>query len=76
MKNDFDVTARVRQLALERNLSLHSLAKACGINPSTLSVNRRRGGQISLDTITRICDGLGLTLGEFFTLPNNTEKQL
>ena len=72
MNDDFDVSARIQQLARERNLSMNSLAKVCGINPSTLAVGRKRGGDYSLDTIRRICNGLGLTLGEFFTPPNNS----
>lgn len=71
MNDDFDVRMRVQQLARAHNLSLHSLAIACGINPSTLAVKRKRGGDLSLDTIRRICNGLGITLGEFFTPPNS-----
>ena len=75
MNDDFDVSVRIQQLAQERNLSMNSLAKVCGINPSTLAVGRKRGGEYSLDTIRRICNGLGLTLGEFFTPPNNSEMR-
>ena len=73
VNDDFDVSARIQQLARERNLTVHSLAKVCGINPSTLAVGKKRGGEYSLDTIRRICNGLGLTLGEFCTPPNNSE---
>lgn len=75
MNDDFDVSVRIQQLAQERNLTVNSLAKVCGINPSTLAVGRKRGGNYSLDTIRRICNGLGLTLGEFFTPPNNAEMR-
>ena len=71
VNDDFDVCVRVQQLARENNLSLHSLAIVCGINPSTLAMKRKRGGDLSLDTIRRICNGLGITLGEFFTPPNS-----
>ena len=71
MNDDFDVCVRVQQLVRENNLSLHSLAIVCGINPSTLAMKRKRGGDLSLDTIRRICNGLGITLGEFFTPPNS-----
>ena len=33
---------------------------------STLKNSERRGGQLSVDTIERICDGLGITMSEFF----------
>lgn len=72
MKNEFDTYARVRELAAERNMSMSSLARLCGVNPSTLSVTKKRGGQIKIDTIMRICDGLEMELNEFFTPPNRT----
>lgn len=72
MKNEFDAYARVRDLAEERDMTISCLARICGLNPSTLSVTKKRGGQMKLDTIIRICDGLDMQLGEFFTPPNRT----
>ena len=69
MKNKIDTVARVRQLAEERNMTVSGLARACGINPSTFSVTRARGGQLQIDTIIRICDALDLPLCEFFATP-------
>lgn len=75
MKNTFDINARVHQLAVERKLSLYALAKICGIHPSTLTVTIRRGGQMKLDTVIRICDGLNMTVGEFFNPPNSSDMR-
>ena len=61
----FDTVARVRQLAEARSIPITSLVKACGMNHSTLSATKARGGQV--DTISRICDVLQITLGEFFS---------
>lgn len=59
---------RVKELANERNLTLCGLALLCGISQSTLKNTSRRGGQLSLDTIERICDGIGISLSEFFAV--------
>ena len=42
------------------------LAKKCGISYSTIQTTARRGGQLSVETIERICLGLGITLKDFF----------
>ena len=34
---------------------------------STLKNTRARGGQLAVDTIEQICNGLGISLAEFFT---------
>lgn len=59
---------RVKELANERNLTLCGLAQLCDIPQSTLKNTARRGGQLSLDTIERICDGIGISLSEFFAV--------
>ena len=74
MKNEFDAYTRVRELASERNMTISCLARTCGLNPSTIYVTKKRNGQMTLDTIMRICDGLGMQLGEFFTPPNSTDN--
>jgi len=58
---------RVKELAEERNLTLYALAKKCGISHSTLINTQARGGQLTIDTLERICQGLGITMAEFFT---------
>lgn len=72
MNNRIDTVARARQLAAEHNIPLSRLTKECGINHSTLSVTRARGGQLQVDTIARICDYIGITIGEFFTVEEET----
>lgn len=68
MNNRIDTVTRVRQLAAEHNISLSRLSKECGINHSTLSTTRARGGQLQVDTIYRICDVLEISIAEFFTV--------
>lgn len=59
---------RVKELANERNLTLCRLALLCNVPHSTIKTTERRGGQLSLDTIERICGGLGISLSEFFAV--------
>mgnify|MGYP000767150411 FL=1 len=42
------------------------LSQICDVSHSTLKNSERRGGQLSVDTIERICDGVGITMSEFF----------
>ena len=55
-----DTIKRVQDLMQERDMNL------CGISYSTIQTTARRGGQLSVETIERICQGLGITLKDFF----------
>ena len=57
---------RVKELAMERNLTLYTLAQQCGISYSTLKNTDQRYGQLTVDTIERICIGLDIPLSQFF----------
>ncbi len=59
---------RAKELANERNLTLFKLAKLSGISPALFTNCERRGGQLSVDTIERLCFGLGIPLSEFFAI--------
>lgn len=57
---------RVYDLIGQRQMSLHRLSQLSGINYSTLKTTERRNGQLSVDTIERICRAIGIPLSEFF----------
>lgn len=62
------VVKRFRQLCRERNIAINELANLSGVTPSTaysMLDDRRR--EISITTIKKFCDGLDITLGEFFS---------
>ena len=61
-----DTIKRVQDLMQARDMNLCVLAKKCGISYSTIQTTARRGGQLSVETIERICLGLGITLKDFF----------
>ena len=62
-----DTVARVKELAAERNMSLHGLAIMCDVPYSTLKNTEQRSGQLTVDTIERICLGLNIPMSLFFT---------
>lgn len=61
------VVARFRQLCRERNITINEMAGLSGVTPSTaysmMDENRR---DISIVTIKKFCDGLDISLGDFF----------
>lgn len=75
-----DVVAnRFVELCKERNIKINELANISGVTPSTaysmLDINRR---DISILTIKKFCDGLEITLGEFFSTQefDNLEQEI
>ncbi len=64
------VVKRFDELLKERNMKINELANLSGVTPSTaysmMDENRR---DISIITIKKFCDGLDITLGEFFQAP-------
>lgn len=60
---------RVYELLDNRALSLTKLAEMSGVAYSTIKMAESRNTQLSVDTIERICNALGITLSEFFAEP-------
>ncbi len=64
------VVERFRKLCDERNIKINELANISGVTPSTaysmMDGSRR---DVSIITIKKFCDGLEITLGEFFSTP-------
>lgn len=62
------VTERFKEICDERNIKINELANLSGVTPSTaysmMSDSRR---DVSIITIKKFCDGLEITLGEFFS---------
>ena len=73
------VVKRFVQLCNERNITINELANISGVTPSTaysmLDESRR---DISILTIKKFCDGLDITLGEFFSTMDfdNLEQEI
>ena len=64
------VTTRFNELCEKRHIKPNELATLAGVTPSTVySMLDPRRRDISIVTIKKLCDGLGITLGEFFSTP-------
>ena len=64
------VADRIRKLCLERGIKTNELANIAAVTPSTVySLLDERRRDVSIITIKKICDGLEITLGEFFSTP-------
>ncbi len=61
-----DTITRLKELTDERGISIYRLSQLCDISYSTLKNAEARSGQLSLDSIERICVKLGIPLYEFF----------
>lgn len=73
------VAKRFEDLCKERNIKINELANISGVTPSTAySMLDRRRRDISIITIKKFCDGLEITLGEFFSTPefDNLEQEI
>lgn len=64
-----DVAAkRFKDLCRQRNIKINKLANMSGVTPSTVySLMNLQRRDVSLITIKKLCDGLEITLGEFFS---------
>ncbi|MBE7004594.1 MAG: helix-turn-helix transcriptional regulator [Ruminococcaceae bacterium] len=64
------VVQRFRQICNQKGIKTNELANLAGVTPSTvysmMDGNRR---DLSIITIKKLCDGLDMTLGEFFSTP-------
>ena len=61
-----DTIGRVINLATERNLSLFRLSQICDVPYSTLKNAEKRGSQLAVATIEKICDSLDISMSDFF----------
>lgn len=62
------VVSRFIELCRARDIKPNELANLSGVTPSTVySMLDSRRRDVSIVTIKKLCDGLELTLGEFFS---------
>lgn len=64
------VKTRILHLCEERNMSINKLATVCALPPSSIkNILYGKSQNPKLLTIKMICDGLDITLREFFSAP-------
>lgn len=60
------VINRIEELCEKRQMTRYKLAQASGIEQSTLSNLLNRKSLPNIITLSKICDGFGITLSQFF----------
>ena len=68
-----DTKQRLRELMAERNWSEYRLAIESGLSQSTIANIFNRNTTPSIATLEAICEGLGITLAQFFAENNMVE---
>lgn len=73
------VKERILELCQQRNLSINKLSSISGVTQSTVNnIISGRNRSTTISTIKKLCDGLDITIEEFFhsELFHNFEKEL
>ena len=73
------VVSRFVELCTQRDMKINELANISGVTPSTAySMMDKSRREISIRTIKKFCDGLEITLGEFFSAEifDNLEQEI
>ena len=73
------VKNRIFELCYERNISINKLANICGLPPSSVkNILYGKSNNPKILTIKMICDGLDITLAEFFNTDdfNHLEQEI
>ena len=64
------VAARFQEIMKESGIKTNELANISGVTPSSVyfMLDPRRK-EVSVNLVKKLCDGLDMTLGEFFSAP-------
>lgn len=73
------VRLRILELCHQHNITLNKLSTICGITQSTLNnIISGRNSTTTVSTIQKICDGLEITIRDFFKASffDNLEQEI
>lgn len=64
------VVKKILKICDERDITINKLSNICGITQSTIdNIVNGNSKNPKLLTIVRLCDGLGITMNDFFSDP-------
>lgn len=67
MKAQEAVIRRIEKLCRERHISINRLSYISGVSPSTIkNIMYERSRNTGISTIAKICNGLNLSISDFF----------
>lgn len=73
------VRSRILELCQERDITVNKLSSLSGVTQSTVNnIISGRNRSATISTIKKLCDGLGITIEEFFSsdLFKNLEQEI
>ncbi len=73
------IVRRFQQLCQDRHIKYNELATLSGVTPSTVySMMDNSRKDVSVVTVKKLCDGLGMTITDFFNDPlfENLEQEI
>ena len=73
------VKERILELCSERNITINKLGTMSGVTQSTINnIVSGRNNSTTIATIKKLCDGLDITVVEFFTsdVSNHLEQEI
>ena len=74
-----DITKRIDELCALHHMSKYRLSQLTGISQSAFSKMAKQQTSLSIETIHRICDALGISMAQFFSefgeYPDLTNQQ-
>ena len=79
MRTKEAVAQRILELCRERKIAVNALANISGVSPSTIySMLNQKSQNPGVVSIKKICDGLEITVREFFNSPlfDETEQEI
>ena len=79
MQNKNYIVDRIEMLCKKRNISRYRLARRSGVALSSVSTLLNRKSVPTIYTLEKLCNGLGVTMAQFFsaenTKPDLTKEQ-
>lgn len=79
MNISYEVANRILELCAERNLTVNKLSTISGVTQSTVNdIVNHKAKNIGIVTIKKLCDGLDITITDFFDTQKfrNLEQEL
>lgn len=70
---------RIKELCKDKNITLNKLSTICGVTQSTLNnIASGRNNSTTVSTIKKICDGLEISIKDFFAsdIFDNLEQEI
>ena len=73
---DFDLAARIKELRMAKGLSTNKLSNLAGLSQSYVRKLERGKSKPTVESLTFLCEALGITVEDFFNYKDASLSQL